>query len=165
MESIFPGFAPGRTWRPQVPLAHGVIPLAAPNFPPNTPSTPPGKFLPIAPKSESPPYRNGIPPPFYAPDHDVVRGTSRIDSRSPWHPSPLSLPSLLRQLRNLTPVPLPPIEAFREGVVVAVERADLYAYIQNTSSHYNLTDLIGLIAKLQNREGIVEASKILPSKR
>jgi hypothetical protein len=44
-------------------------------------------------------------PTFNSPDHDVVQGTSSIDSRSPWHPPPLPLRSLLRQVKNLTASP------------------------------------------------------------
>jgi transposase len=36
------------------------------------------------------------------------------------------------------------------------KRAELYAHIQNTRSQYNLTDYLGRIAKVQNREGVVE---------
>jgi len=36
------------------------------------------------------------------------------------------------------------------------KRAELYAHIQNTRSQYNLSDYLGRIAKVQNREGVVE---------
>ncbi len=36
------------------------------------------------------------------------------------------------------------------------KRAELYAHIQNTRSQYNLSDFLGRIAKVQNREGVVE---------
>jgi len=36
------------------------------------------------------------------------------------------------------------------------KRAELFAHIQNTRSHYNLPDHLGRIAKPQNREGVVE---------
>jgi len=36
------------------------------------------------------------------------------------------------------------------------KRAELFAHIQNTRSQYNLPDTLGCIAKLQNREGVVE---------
>ncbi len=36
------------------------------------------------------------------------------------------------------------------------KRAELYAHIQNTRSQYNLSDYLGRIARVQNREGVVE---------
>jgi transposase len=36
------------------------------------------------------------------------------------------------------------------------KRAELYAHIQNTASHYNLGDPVGRIAKPQNRRGLLE---------
>jgi hypothetical protein len=42
---------------------------------------------------------------FYAPHHDVMQGTRSVDSRSPWHATPLSLPTLAVQLDNLTAYP------------------------------------------------------------
>lgn len=39
------------------------------------------------------------------------------------------------------------------------KRAELYAHIQNTRSQYNLSDYLGRIAKVQNREDVVERFK------
>ncbi len=36
------------------------------------------------------------------------------------------------------------------------KRAELYAHIQNTHSQYNLPDILGRIAKPQNRDGVIE---------
>jgi len=39
--------------------------------------------------------------PFNAPDHDVVQSTRSIDSRFPWHETPLSTWRMVCQLNNL----------------------------------------------------------------
>ena len=44
--------------------------------------------------------------PFDVPHHDMMQDTRSVDSRSPWHETPIPLPTIAGKLYNLTEYPL-----------------------------------------------------------